>query len=88
MDFSDVVGAVDFGGVVIALLGIASVVMAVLVIQYGVSKVLAMVGGGGERDPGGFDEWDGYTAADDARDRAAAGLGPNPDWDESALLHK
>jgi hypothetical protein len=33
------------------------------------------------------DHWAGYTAADDARDRAAAGLGANPGWLESAREH-
>ncbi|MEO8023867.1 hypothetical protein [Polaromonas sp.] len=31
-------------------------------------------------------DWEGYTAADDARDRAAAGLQPNPNWTQSAEI--
>lgn len=32
------------------------------------------------------DPWSGYTALDDARDRAAAGLGVNENWAESAEI--
>lgn len=35
-----------------------------------------------------MDPYEGYTAADDARDRAAAHLAPNPAWSESAALQR
>lgn len=35
-----------------------------------------------------MDPYEGYTAADDARDRAAAHLAPNPAWSESASLQR
>ncbi|BEP55225.1 hypothetical protein GmRootV118_24690 [Variovorax sp. V118] len=87
MDFSSLVDSVDFSGVDAAVLAIAAVVIAVFAIEWGVRKVLALVGGGDGYDSQGFssdDYWNGYTAEDDARDRAAAGLGPNPNWAESA----
>lgn len=34
------------------------------------------------------DFYAGYTAANDARDRVAACLPPNPHWEESAALHR
>ena len=76
-DLSVVTAAVDFGSVVAAVVSVFAALVVVFVAWKGAKMVLCAVGGGGGtsfKNSIVRDAWEGYTFADDARDRAAAGL--------------
>ncbi|MDB5965399.1 MAG: hypothetical protein JWQ72_1899 [Polaromonas sp.] len=66
-----------------AITAVAGACLAVLVSLKGLAYIRKTLEMDGMRTPNPLDSphpdpWDGYTAADDARDRAAAGLDANP----------
>jgi hypothetical protein len=67
LDFSSLVSSADFASAVGAILGVAALMLVVYAAAWGAGKNLDVVSD---------DPWRGYTAEDDARDRAAAGLPP------------
>lgn len=68
-DMSPLLAVVEFGSVVTAIANVAGILCTVYVVWKGAKLVIAAV-----RGDAGEDYWDGYTAEDDARDRAAGGL--------------
>lgn len=79
MDVSEITNGI--GSASVALLSIVAALIALSVFVFGAIKVYRYVlvqadrsGGGGGGKPLAVDPWAGYTAEDDARDRAAAGL--------------
>jgi hypothetical protein len=94
IDVSEVLTMI--GGNVPAVVSVASAVLTVwvgIVALRWIREALGYGGGsagsggvasGGGASGGGFEgDWAGYSAADDARDRMAHGLAPNPNWVES-----
>ena len=95
VDVSGAVSMVSDQLVPVGLVGVA--VLGLLVLVQSIRWLRGSLGGlgygggvgGADGDRVGIgevDPYDGYTAADDARDRMAAGLAPNPNWDESYNL--
>lgn len=68
-DMTVVTAALDFASVVGSVLGVAASFVSLYVVIKGAAIVVrAVYGDSGDR------YWDGYTAEDDSRDRASAGM--------------
>lgn len=81
--FQSIAAAVDWAAVYLTLAQVAIMFAGLWVVLRGTRAILRFVLSSGDRGSGwGADDsyWDGYTAEDDAADRAAAGLGPNVEF--------